>query len=95
MALKLNIPETPIGLALEEGYCRVAGITIATVEGRVQVQVQAFLNEKAAREGKQPVVTSVFEARSAEVPQLQDKPWRVACYLWLKTLPAFAGAKDV
>ena len=111
MALKiaLSAEQTQQGVECPDAYFRIAAVTLDYVSGKMQVAVNAYATESAARGGKSPVSGFVVTGEpgvvaTAEKPNLMENldldavdsvGVRASTYTWLKTLPVLAEASDV
>lgn len=88
MALKLNLAQTPIGIALPEAYARISNYDGSKSELLVRVAVYATADARGA--DARPI-----ESRQHSLdPATLSGPLMPALYDALKTLPEYAGAMD-
>lgn len=87
MALKLSIPTSNVGAPFAEAYARIA--TFHGWTHKVVLHVSIFASADARHSNAQPV-----DARAHEMPVPADAPLLPAAYVFLKTLPEYAGAED-
>lgn len=96
MALQIVLDRTnETGDTYPVAYWRIDAETWNRADARLDVTIGVY-RDQASAATKQPVVPRSFTAFGATVNQiLTANDLRAAIYVWLKTLPAFAGALDV
>jgi hypothetical protein len=98
MALQVNKETTNVGVAAPTAYARIMTLTFDAVSGAVSVAVNIYYDEAARDQELVPVEGQVFTGiPGVNMPSIDGSipGVRAAMYMWLKTLPYFAGAVDV
>lgn len=108
MALQLNLPKekTTVKLAAPTAYARIVQVLYNADTGAIEVAINIYADADAAARpapGRSPesapigggVIAGVVGQKG--LPNIDDTMpgMRAVLYGWLKTLPEFAGSKDV
>lgn len=88
MALTVDLTETAIGTSLEGCYLRI--VKLSGDKDALRLNIEAYANEQARRDGKMPILIYTHVVTTTEVAG----PLFPALYAHLKTLPEYAGAVD-
>lgn len=90
MALSSSLPETNIGIPLNNTYARI--VSMRCEKNEAMLIVSHYASAEASHIGSMPVFDRTMFAPTSEL-QPADTPLAMG-YAWLKTQPEYTSAED-